>query len=111
MNNEKTTDEKLIKERIKSGKDPCDISKSVKSIPMKDNKNLPIKYDIYLKKFLGEYKSYIPGWGKMCIITAATGNYNVKLPPVKKHNIDAYVFGDANITTVEGWTHIKKIIL
>lgn len=44
-------DEKLIEQRVKSGKDLFDRPTSIINIPIEDNDNLPPAYDIYLTNF------------------------------------------------------------
>ena len=50
-NNVQFTDEKLIKERINNRKDLFDRPVKILNISIKENNNLPPKYDIYLRKF------------------------------------------------------------
>lgn len=51
LNKVEFTDEKLIEERIKNGKDLFDRPTSIITIPIEENDNLPPYYDIYLTNF------------------------------------------------------------
>lgn len=50
-NNDKFTNEELISERIKNGKDLFDRPINIIYVPIEDNNNLPPKYDVYLTNF------------------------------------------------------------
>ena len=50
-NKSEFTDEKLIEQRIKNGKDLFDRPTSIINIPIEDNNNLPPDYDVYLTNF------------------------------------------------------------
>jgi beta-1,4-mannosyl-glycoprotein beta-1,4-N-acetylglucosaminyltransferase len=50
-NHNKFTNEELIIERVKSGKDLFDRAINIINMPIKNNDNLPPKYDIYLTNF------------------------------------------------------------
>jgi len=95
-NHDKFTNEELISERIKNGKDLFDREdEDIIYVPIEDNDNLPPKYDVYLRNFY--INKHIAFWGnQLCDRGTSVGLYNYALYNEKLLRNKSYIFYEKN---------------
>ena len=99
------TDEKLIEERIKNGKDLFDRPTSIITIPIEENDNLPPYYDIYLKDF------YSIQYNSLVFLANMYGTDKVSHDYIRHYEKIFYNIKDKQLNVLEigireGWSHL-----